>query len=93
MGHDHERRHRDQPSDALGPAWGAANHTSGADMNQEPKWSDPTIDALVAANTKLVGALDMVRETLNGGNVQDLVYIINTALEENRRAAAPQPES
>jgi hypothetical protein len=37
------------------------------------------------ANVKLVGALDMIRETLQGGNVDDLLYIINTALAEHRR--------
>jgi hypothetical protein len=26
----------------------------------------------------------MIRETLHGGNVDDLLYIINTALEEHR---------
>jgi hypothetical protein len=39
---------------------------------------------LQAANLKLAGAIDMIRETLNGGNVDDLLYIINTALEEHR---------
>jgi hypothetical protein len=53
--------------------------------------SQETIDALVAANTKLVGALDMIHETLNGGNVQDLIYIINTALEENERTLTELP--
>lgn len=38
---------------------------------------------LLNANTKLVGAIDMIRETLNGGNVQDLHQIINAALEAN----------
>jgi hypothetical protein len=40
---------------------------------------------LKAANVKLAGAIDMIRETLQGGNVDDLLYIINTALEEHRR--------
>ena len=40
---------------------------------------------LYAANLKLAGAIDMIRETLNGGNVDDLLYIINTALEKHRR--------
>ena len=35
-----------------------------------------------AANVKLVGAIDMIRETLNGSNVQDLLLIINSALDE-----------
>lgn len=35
-----------------------------------------------AANVKLVGAIDMIRETLNGSNVQDLLLIINGALDE-----------
>lgn len=35
-----------------------------------------------AANVKLVGAIDMIRETLNGGNVDDLLLIINDALRE-----------
>jgi len=39
---------------------------------------------LRSANVKLAGALDMIRETLQGGNVDDLLYIINTALEEHR---------
>jgi hypothetical protein len=39
---------------------------------------------LHAANLKLAGAIDMIRETLKGGNVDDLLYIINTALEEHR---------
>ena len=37
-----------------------------------------------AANAKLVGAIDMIRETLNGSNVQDLLLIINNALDEAR---------
>ena len=37
-----------------------------------------------AANVKLVGAIDMIRETLNGSNVQDLLLIINGALDEAR---------
>jgi hypothetical protein len=41
---------------------------------------------LRSANVKLAGALDMIRETLKGGNVDDLLYIINTALEEHRRS-------
>ena len=36
---------------------------------------------LEEANVKLVGALDMIRETLNGGNVEDLLLTINRALE------------
>ena len=39
---------------------------------------------LHAADLKLAGAIDMIRETLKGGNVDDLLYIINTALEEHR---------
>jgi hypothetical protein len=39
---------------------------------------------LKAANFKLAGAIDMIRATLNGGNVDDLLYIINTALAEHR---------
>ena len=35
-----------------------------------------------AANVKLVGAIDMIRETLSGGNVEDLLLIINNALDE-----------
>lgn len=49
---------------------------------------DEKTERLRAANTKLVGALDMIRETLSGGNVDDLLYIINTALEENELALA-----
>lgn len=36
--------------------------------------------AALEINIKLVGAIDMIRETLNGGNVQDLLFIINNAL-------------
>jgi hypothetical protein len=39
---------------------------------------------LLEANTKLAGALDMVRETLQGGNVQDLLHIVNEALRLHR---------
>ena len=39
---------------------------------------------LHSANLKLAGAIDTIRETLNGGNVDDLLYIINTALAEHR---------
>jgi hypothetical protein len=35
-----------------------------------------------AANIKLLGALDMIRETLQGGSVDDLLYIINTAITD-----------
>lgn len=35
---------------------------------------------LFEANTKLVGAINLIRETLNGGEVQDLHQIINAAL-------------
>lgn len=45
--------------------------------------ADARIAAVLRANVKLAGALDMVRETLNGGNVDDLLYIINTALYEH----------
>jgi hypothetical protein len=37
---------------------------------------------LHATNIKLLGALDMIRETLNGGEVDDLLYIINTAIKK-----------
>jgi hypothetical protein len=39
------------------------------------------LQALLNANCKLAGALDMIRESLTGGNVDDLLYIINTALD------------
>jgi hypothetical protein len=42
------------------------------------------IERLESINLKLAGAIDMIRETLNGGNVDDLLYIINTALAEHR---------
>lgn len=45
------------------------------------------IGRLRDANVKLAGALDMVRETLSGGNVQDLLFIINEALRVHREAA------
>lgn len=35
---------------------------------------------LLEANTKLVGAIELIRETLRGGEVQDLHQIINAAL-------------
>lgn len=35
---------------------------------------------LLKANTKLVGAINLIREMLNGGEVQDLHQIINAAL-------------
>ena len=46
-------------------------------------------DELAQANTKLVGAIDMIRETLLGGNVEDLLVIINGALDEYRRGQKP----
>lgn len=39
---------------------------------------------LLAANTKLVGAIDLIKETLNGGEVQDLHLIINSALDAHK---------
>ncbi len=39
------------------------------------------IERLRDGNTKLIGAIDLIRETLNGGTVDDLAYIINRALE------------
>ena len=41
-----------------------------------------------AANIKLLGALDMIRETLQGGNVDDLLYIINTAITAAKEGKA-----
>ena len=41
-----------------------------------------------AANIKLLGALDMIRETLQGGNVDDLLYIINTAITDAKEVKA-----
>ena len=41
-----------------------------------------------AANIKLLGALDMIRETLQGGNVDDLLYIINTAIIDAKEGKA-----
>ena len=38
---------------------------------------------------KLVGALDMIRETLNGGNVEDLLMTINAALNEYHAVQKP----
>lgn len=35
-----------------------------------------------AANLKLIGALDMIRETLHGGQVDDVLFIINDALRK-----------
>ena len=35
-----------------------------------------------AAKIKLLGALDMVCETLKGGEIDDLLYIINNAIKK-----------
>tara|TARA_R110000868_G_scaffold75783_3_gene218428 strand:+ start:142 stop:492 length:351 start_codon:yes stop_codon:yes gene_type:complete len=54
---------------------------------QAAKWQQHYLERAEkaeAANVKLVGAIDMIRETLNGGNVEDLLLIINNALEEAR---------
>lgn len=48
--------------------------------------AEQKIANLRAANTKLVGALDMIHEGLKGSNVQDLALIVNTALAINRKA-------
>ena len=53
------------------------------EQEQEPVLVE--LRRLHAANLKLAGAIDMIRETLQGGNVDDLLYIINTALDEHRR--------
>lgn len=37
-------------------------------------------DRLREVITKLVGAIDMIREALNGSNVEDLLVIVNSAL-------------
>ena len=37
-------------------------------------------DRLRDVITKLVGAIDMIREALNGSNVEDLLVIVNSAL-------------
>lgn len=42
---------------------------------------------LLAANTKLACAIELIRETLNGGEVQDLHQIINAALAEHAATA------
>ena len=65
----------------------------------ECKWLDTSLDqtwckygdyarlsGLREANTKLVGALDMVREALHGGEVEDLLLIVNSALSEYHRS-------
>ncbi len=44
------------------------------------------VSGLREANTKLVGALDMVREALHGGEVEDLLLIVNSALSEYHRS-------
>ena len=44
------------------------------------------MSGLREANTKLVGALDMVREALHGGEVEDLLLIVNSALSEYHRS-------
>lgn len=46
-------------------------------------------EELRQANTKLVCAIDLIRETLAGGEVQDLHNIINAALLEYKRAQKP----
>lgn len=38
---------------------------------------------LLEANIKLVGALNLIKETLNGAEVQDLLEIINTAIDKH----------
>lgn len=50
---------------------------------------DEETKALTVANTKLVGAIDMIRETLKGGNVEDLLLIINRALDEYHATQKP----
>lgn len=47
------------------------------------------VAVLQDANTALVGAIDMIRETLDGGNVQDLREIINAALAKYRGTQKP----
>ncbi len=44
------------------------------------------VRGLREANAKLVGALDMVREALHGGEVEDLLLIVNSALSEYHRS-------
>jgi hypothetical protein len=46
--------------------------------------SGSQVDALLQANAKLAGAIEMIRETLDGGKVDDILHIINTALAEHR---------
>lgn len=41
---------------------------------------------LQAVVAKLLCALDLIRETLRGGNVDDLAYIINTAIDEAKES-------
>ena len=43
---------------------------------------------LLEANTKLVGAINLIRETLNGGEVQDLHQIINSAIDAHAATIA-----
>lgn len=50
-------------------------------LEESTKWY-AEIERLRASNIKLVGAIDMIHETLRGGNVEDLLLIINRALAE-----------
>ena len=47
---------------------------------------------LIDANTKLAGAINLIRETLNGGEVQDLHQIINAALDAHEESKTPNAE-
>lgn len=47
------------------------------------------LDALRTANVKLAGAINLIREALNGGEVQDLHQIINAALDAHEKTMTP----
>ena len=64
------------------------HHVFIAELRAE-EWLDRHQNCVIdETSTKLVGAIDMIRETLDGGNVQDLKQIINSALAEYHESRA-----
>ena len=61
-------------------------------LKQRVQVSDLRASLLEQVNIKLVGAIDMIRESLNGGNVQDLLFIINSTLSQAESAPAAGTE-
>ena len=60
-----------------------------ADLRQACREGWRYADELRQANIKLVVAINLIRETLNGAEVQDLHQIINSALAEYRGTQKP----